>query len=119
MALVYASMLGEVRDAAGGSGEFHTPRPIIRVMVQQVGPELGEIVLDPACGTGGFPVETLGHLVPQIQTAQQRRKLHNNARGTPFGGAEAATVSSNWPRARSASRSTSATKSPPRSPNCL
>ena len=82
MAHVYESMLREMRDAAGDSGEFYTPRPIIRFMVQQVGPKLGEIVLDPACGTGGFLVETLEHLAPQVQTAQQRRALHNNLRGT-------------------------------------
>jgi type I restriction enzyme M protein len=81
MAHLYESMLREVRDAAGDSGEFYTPRPIIRFMVQQVGPSLGEVVLDPACGTGGFLVETLEHLAPEVQTAQQRRTLHNNLRG--------------------------------------
>jgi type I restriction enzyme M protein len=81
MAHLYESMLREVRDAAGDSGEFYTPRPIIRFMVQQVDPKLGDVVLDPACGTGGFLVESLEHLAPQVQTAQQRRSLHNNLRG--------------------------------------
>lgn len=81
MAHVYESMLREMRDAAGDSGEFYTPRPVIRFMVQQVDPRLGEIVLDPACGTGGFLVETLEHLLPQVKTAQQRRALQNDLRG--------------------------------------
>lgn len=81
MAHLYESMLREVRDAAGDSGEFYTPRPIIRFMVQQVDPKLGEVVLDPACGTGGFLVEALEHLSPQVQTAQHRRALHSNLRG--------------------------------------
>lgn len=81
MARVYESMLREVRDAAGDSGEFYTPRPIIRFMVRQVAPILGEIVLDPACGTGGFLVETLEHLAPQVETTRQRRTLHDNLRG--------------------------------------
>lgn len=81
MAHLYESMLREVRDAAGDSGEFYTPRPIIRFIVQQVEPKLGEIVLDPACGTGGFLVEALEHLAPAVQTPQQRRVLHNNLRG--------------------------------------
>ncbi|MGO9297738.1 MAG: N-6 DNA methylase [Streptosporangiaceae bacterium] len=81
MARLYESMLREMRDAAGDSGEFYTPRPIIRFMVQQVDPKLGEIVLDPACGTGGFLVETLEHLAPQVQTAHQRRALHDSLRG--------------------------------------
>lgn len=81
MAHLYESMLREVRDAAGDSGEFYTPRPIIRFMVQQVDPTVGEIVLDPACGTGGFLVEALEHLAPKMQTGQQLRRLHNNLRG--------------------------------------
>jgi type I restriction enzyme M protein len=81
MAHLYESMLREMRDAAGDSGEFYTPRPVIRFMVQQVAPRMGEIVLDPACGTGGFLVEALDHLQPQVKTTQQLRKLHNNLRG--------------------------------------
>ena len=50
-------MLREMRDAAGDSGEFYTPRPVVRFMVEVVDPRLGETVLDPACGTGGFLVE--------------------------------------------------------------
>ncbi len=67
MARLYESMLREMRDAAGDSGEFYTPRPIIRFMVQQVDPKLGEVVLDPACGTGGFLVEALEHIAPQFR----------------------------------------------------
>lgn len=81
MAHLYESMLREMRDAAGDSGEFYTPRPVIRFIVQQVDPKLGEIILDPACGTGGFLVESLEHLAPKVQTAQQRRALHKHLRG--------------------------------------
>ncbi|HEY8816849.1 MAG TPA: class I SAM-dependent DNA methyltransferase [Candidatus Dormibacteraeota bacterium] len=81
MAHLYESMLREMRDAAGDSGEFYTPRPLIRFIVQQVDPQLGERVLDPACGTGGFLVETLEHLAPEIQTAKHRRDLQRNLRG--------------------------------------
>jgi type I restriction enzyme M protein len=81
MAHLYESMLREMRDAAGDSGEFYTPRPIIRFMVQQIDPRLGEVVLDPACGTGGFLVESLEHVSGQVKTAQQRRTLHGNLRG--------------------------------------
>ena len=81
MALLYESMLREMRDAAGDSGEFYTPRPVIRFMVQMVDPRLGEIVLDPACGTGGFLVETLEHLLPQVSTVAEREELAKNLRG--------------------------------------
>ena len=53
---LYESMLREMRDAAGDSGEFYTPRPVVRFMVEVVDPRLGETVLDPACGTAGFLV---------------------------------------------------------------
>jgi type I restriction enzyme M protein len=81
MAHLYESMLREMRDAAGDSGEFYTPRPVIRFMVQQIAPKLGEVVLDPACGTGGFLVETLDYLQPKVKTAEQRRALSDNLRG--------------------------------------
>lgn len=81
MAHLYESMLREMRDAAGDSGEFYTPRPVIRFMVHQIDPKLGDTVLDPACGTGGFLVETLEHLRPQVATVKQRRTLEGNLRG--------------------------------------
>lgn len=81
MAHMYESMLREMRDAAGDSGEFYTPRPVIRFIVQQINPQLGDIVLDPAAGTGGFLAEALEHLRPQADTVQKRRGLHANLRG--------------------------------------
>ncbi len=75
---LYESMLREMRDAAGDSGEFYTPRPVVRFMVQVTDPRLGETVLDPACGTGGFLVETYDHLAPQVATPEQRRTLQRD-----------------------------------------
>jgi len=59
---LYESMLREMRDAAGDSGEFYTPRPVVQFMVAVTNPQLGETVLDPACGTGGFLAEAYEHL---------------------------------------------------------
>lgn len=81
MAHLYESMLREMRDAAGDSGEFYTPRPVIRFMVQQVDPHLGETVLDPACGTGGFLVEALGHMQPEVRSVEELRALDGDIRG--------------------------------------
>ena len=82
MAHLYESMLREMRDAAGDSGEFYTPRPVIRFIVQQVDPKLGEIVLDPACGTGGFLVEALEHLAPKVDDrAAAPRRCTSDLRG--------------------------------------
>ena len=79
---LYESMLREMRDAAGDAGEFYTPRPVVRFMVQVTDPQLGETVLDPACGTGGFLVEAYDHIAPQVSTPDQRRNLQQ---GTLYG----------------------------------
>lgn len=75
----YESMLREMRDAAGDSGEFYTPRAVVRFMVTVVDPKLGEVVLDPACGTGGFLVESFLHLEKQCKTVEQRRFLQQKS----------------------------------------
>jgi type I restriction enzyme M protein len=72
---LYESMLREMRDTAGDSGEFYTPRPVIRFMVQVTDPRLGEVVLDPASGTGGFLVEAFSHLEKQVKTVADRKRL--------------------------------------------
>jgi type I restriction enzyme M protein len=59
---LYESMLQEMRDAAGDSGEFYTPRPLTRTLIEVLDPRPGESVLDPACGTGGFLVEVSARL---------------------------------------------------------
>jgi type I restriction enzyme M protein len=76
---LYESMLREMRDAAGDSGEFYTPRPVVRFMVTVTDPHLGETVLDPASGTGGFLVEAYNHLSKQVKTVADRRILQEKS----------------------------------------
>jgi type I restriction enzyme M protein len=76
---LYESMLKEMRDAAGDSGEFYTPRPVVRFMVEVIDPKLGEVILDPACGTGGFLVESFKHLEKQCETVEDREILQNHS----------------------------------------
>lgn len=76
---LYESMLKEMRDAAGDNGEFYTPRAVVRLMVEVIDPRLGETILDPACGTGGFLVEAYTHLAKQCQTVQDRRLLQESS----------------------------------------
>lgn len=42
----------------GNSGEFYTPRPLIRAMVEVIDPKAKERIYDPACGSCGFLVES-------------------------------------------------------------
>ena len=76
---LYESMLREMRDAAGDSGEFYTPRAVVRFIVEAVDPRLGETVLDPACGTGGFLVEAFTHLEKQVKTVADRKALQERS----------------------------------------
>jgi type I restriction enzyme M protein len=76
---LYESMLKEMRDSAGDNGEFYTPRPVVRFMVEVTNPRLGETVLDPACGTGGFLVEAFSHLSKQAKTVRDRHTLQNDS----------------------------------------
>src|ERR1035437_8505841 len=50
---IYEQILKDLQSA-GNAGEFYTPRAITTFIVDRVKPQLDEIVLDPACGTGGF-----------------------------------------------------------------
>jgi type I restriction enzyme M protein len=76
---LYESMLKEMRDAAGDSGEFYTPRAVVKFMVEILNPQVGEKVLDPACGTGGFLVEAYEHLYKQCQTVEDFRVLQEES----------------------------------------
>ncbi len=82
IAHLYESMLQEMRDAAGDSGEFYTPRPVIGFMVRMIHPRPAEIVLDPACGTGGFLVEAYKHIrLGNKLRARQLRDLEDDIQG--------------------------------------
>jgi type I restriction enzyme M protein len=76
---LYETMLREMRDAAGENGEFYTPRAVVRFMVAVSDPRLGETILDPACGTGGFLVEAYTHLEKQCKTVADRRALQERS----------------------------------------
>jgi len=59
---VYEEILQAMGSEGGWSGEFYSPRPLIRLMVKIVNPMLGETVLDPFVGSGGFLVESFNHI---------------------------------------------------------
>lgn len=72
---LYETLLREMRDVAGDSGEFYTPRAVVRFMVDRVDPQIGERVLDPACGTGGFLTESYAHMAAQADSVEKREQL--------------------------------------------
>lgn len=71
---IYEKLLKDLQSA-GNAGEFYTPRAVTQFIVEQVDPQLGERLLDPACGTGGFLVCAIEHLRKQAKTAADERKI--------------------------------------------
>ena len=51
-----------------GAGQYFTPRPLIRAMVDVIQPKPGEKICDPACGTGGFLLAAHDYIIKTIQT---------------------------------------------------
>ncbi len=76
---LYETLLREMRDAAGDSGEFYTPRSVVRFMVEVTNPQLGEKVLDPACGTGGFLTEAFEFMAKQADTVAKHKVLQTKS----------------------------------------
>ena len=80
---IYEGMLKELQSA-GKSGEFYTPRAITQFITDIIDPKIGEIVLDPACGTGGFLTCAIEHMKAQAKNVKHREALQNNFRGWEY-----------------------------------
>ena len=61
---IYEYLLSELK-ISGKNGQFRTPRHIIKMMCELVGPKIGQSVCDPACGTGGFLIGAYQHILRQ------------------------------------------------------
>ncbi len=78
---IYEQILKDLQSA-GNAGEFYTPRAVTRFMVDMVDPKLGEKVLDPACGTGGFLTCTIEHIKSKyVKTPEDEQTLQNQLHG--------------------------------------
>ena len=63
------------QDKKSGAGQYFTPRPLIQAMVDVTDPRVGELVWDPACGTGGFLMVAYDHMRAQTKQAAKLMKL--------------------------------------------
>ncbi|WP_198018149.1 HsdM family class I SAM-dependent methyltransferase [Hippea jasoniae] len=60
---VYEELLLEMGSEAGWGGEFYTPRPVIRFIINVIKPKIGEKILDPFGGSAGFLVEAYKYII--------------------------------------------------------
>jgi type I restriction enzyme M protein len=72
---VYEELLRRLGSENRLAGEFYTPRPVVRFIVEVVNPQIGETVYDPACGTCGFLVQAYLWMKRQEKTVEDHRRL--------------------------------------------
>lgn len=77
---IYETILKDLQSA-GNAGEYYTPRAVTQFMVDMINPQLGETVLDFACGTGGFLVGAVEHLKKQQHNVEDILTLQNTIMG--------------------------------------
>ena len=78
---IYEKILKDLQSA-GNAGEFYTPRAVTQFMVDMIDPKLGESVLDPACGTGGFLTCAIEHVRSRyVKMADDEKTLQESIHG--------------------------------------
>ena len=77
---IYERLLKSLQSA-GNFGEMYTPRAVTQFIVEMVNPQVGESVLDPAVGTGGFLVHALEHMRKQVKSVKDEQKIQASIHG--------------------------------------
>jgi type I restriction enzyme M protein len=80
---LYESILKGLQSA-GKSGEFYTPRAITSFITEMINPQLGEKILDPACGTGGYLTCAIEHLKLQANSVEESKSIGENIIGWEY-----------------------------------
>lgn len=75
LSVVYEKLLKDMGSDGGNSGEFYTPRPVIKVITDVVAPKAGERIYDPAAGSCGFLIEAYNHIRYEDIAANKQREL--------------------------------------------
>lgn len=76
---IYEDLLQGMGNDGGNSGEFYTPRSVIKAMVDCLDPRIGETIYDGATGSCGFLIECHNHLKPQAKTTDDLHWLSHDA----------------------------------------
>jgi type I restriction enzyme M protein len=76
---IYEDLLQGMGSDGGNSGEFYTPRPIIKAMVDCLDPQIGQTIYDGATGSCGFLIEAHTHLKRLTKTTSDLERLNHHA----------------------------------------
>ncbi|APC91834.1 MULTISPECIES: class I SAM-dependent DNA methyltransferase [Francisella] len=76
---IYENLLKEMGSDGGNSGEFYTPRPLVKAIVDVVNPKAGQTVYDPAAGTCGFLIDAYEHMYSKELSTTQLKFLNEEA----------------------------------------
>jgi len=72
------------RHQRGDRGEFFTPHPIVKLAVEMIAPKPNERVIDPACGSGGFLIQTIAYLRRTYPEIDKPAYIQRNISGIEF-----------------------------------
>ena len=92
MSELYEGHIQQMGNAGRNGGEYYTPRSLIRAMIAVLDPKVGETIYDPACGSGGFLVESYKYLLEKsdnlstndMEFLQNKALLGKEKKGLPF-----------------------------------
>ena len=106
---LYEAKIKNMGNAGRNGGEYYTPRPLIRAMIEVVKPKIGDRIYDGACGSAGFLCESYDYLrrgtlttkqLKQLQTGtfigKEKKSLAYVIANPPFGGKERKEVQQNF-----------------------
>jgi type I restriction enzyme M protein len=79
---IYEQILNDLQSA-GNAGEYYTPRAVTAFMADRIDPKPGEILYDPACGTGGFLTCAIRHMRERyVKTPEDEQRMQQGIRAT-------------------------------------
>lgn len=81
---IYEGLLQKnAEDVKGGAGQYFTPRPLIKAIVECIRPEPGQTIHDPACGTGGFLLAAHEYISKNYRLDKEQKRFlkHNTFSG--------------------------------------
>lgn len=71
---LYETKIKNMGNAGRNGGQYYTPRPLIRAMIEVIAPKIGEKIYDPACGSAGFLCEAYDYLYARMDKTSQNLK---------------------------------------------